>query len=98
MLAGCGYTSDPAFLFPFCRYQEEQRAQEEAERRAEKERRKRSREEKIEEESALRDKLIKNVQQLEQRKLEVQRELLLRSLTSEGGPSHLKSAVVIPNN
>lgn len=47
------------------------------------------------EESVLRDKLIQNVRHLEQRKIEVQRELLLRSLTSDG-QSQLKSAVVIP--
>lgn len=61
----------------------------------EKEKIERSRLERLEKESALRDKLIKNVHQLEQRKMEVQRELLLRSLTAEG-QSQLKSAVIIP--
>lgn len=61
----------------------------------EKEKMEATRLEKMEEESVLRDKLIKNVRHLEQRKIEVQRELLLRSLTSEG-QSQLKSAVVIP--
>lgn len=67
----------------------------EAELEMRKEKMEKIRLEKLEEESVLRDKLIKNVQQLEQRKIEVQRELLLRSLTAEG-PPQLKSAVVIP--
>lgn len=67
--------------------------------RLEKERAEAARREKLEEESVLRDKLIKNVRDLEQRKMEVQRELLLRSLTSaDGGQAQLKSAVVIPKN
>ena len=51
------------------------------------------RKEKLEEEVELRDKLMKNVQQLEQRKKEIQRELKLRNLSSG---SQLKSAIVIP--
>lgn len=62
----------------------------------EKERMEAMRLEKLQEESVLRDKLIKTVRQLEHRKMEVQRELLLQSLTSEG-QSQLKSAVVIPD-
>ena len=54
------------------------------------------RSERLEKESVLRDKLIKNVHHLEQRKMEVQRQLLLRSLTSGRQQSHLKSAVVVP--
>jgi hypothetical protein len=77
------------------RYQQEQREQREADMKLEKERTEAAKREKLQEESVLRDKLIKNVQQLEQRKIEVQRELLLRSLTSDG-QSQLKSAVVIP--
>ena len=55
------------------------------------------RREKLEEEANKRDKLMKNVQQLEQRRLELQRELKLRNLSSslEGG-AQLKSAIVIP--
>ena len=55
------------------------------------------RREKLEEEANKRDKLMKNVQQLEQRRLELQRELKLRNLSSslEGGVQ-LKSAIVIP--
>lgn len=78
-----------------CRYQEEQTQQREVELRLEKEKTQKSRLERLEQESALRDKLIKNVQHLEQRKIEVQRELLLRSLTADG-QAQLKSAVVIP--
>ena len=75
------------------RYQQELKEQREAERiKMESERSQR-----LEKESVLRDKLIKNVHHLEQRKMEVQRQLLLRSLTS-GGQSHLKSAVVIPTS
>lgn len=75
------------------RYQQEQREQRHAEMRMEKV--EASRMKRLEQESALRDKLIKNVQHLEQRKMEVQRELLLRSLTADG-QSQLRSAVVIP--
>ena len=50
--------------------------------------------EKLKEEDELRDKLTKSVQQLEQRKREIQRELKLRNLSSAG--SQLKSAIVVP--
>lgn len=53
------------------------------------------RKEKLEEEVELRDKLMKSVQQLEQRKREIQRELKLRNLSSAG--SQLKSAIVVPH-
>lgn len=53
------------------------------------------RQERTEAEALLRNKLMRNVQQLEQRKLEIQRELLVRSLSSG---SQLKSAVVVPQN
>ena len=65
------------------------------EREAEQQRRK----EKLEEEASRRDQLMRNVQQLEQRRLELQRELKLRNLSSstgEGG-AQLKSAIVVPN-
>ena len=65
------------------------------EREAEQQRRK----EKLEEEANRRDQLMRNVQQLEQRRLELQRELKLRNLSSstgEGG-AQLKSAIVVPN-
>ena len=77
-----------------CRYQQEQEELREAELKEEKERAERTRLERLEKESMLRDKLIKNVQDLEQRKMEVQRELLLRNLNSD--KSQLKSAVTIP--
>ena len=76
------------------RYQQEQLQQREAEMKQEKEKMEKTRLEKMHEETALRDKLIKNVRQLEQRKMEVQRELRLRNLNSEG--QGLKSAIVIP--
>ena len=82
------------FLF-LLRYQQEQKEQREAELKVEREKMERNRLERLEEESSLRDKLIKNVQQLEQRKMEVHRELLLRSLTMDK-QSQLKSAVVVP--
>ena len=66
---------------------QQQREEEEARKR-----------ERMEEEASLRDQLIKTVHQLEHRKLEIQRELVLRTLSSSsgvGGPQ-LRSAVVIP--
>ena len=78
-----------------CRYQQEQKELREAEMKLEREKLEKDRLERLEQESSLRDKLIKNVQHLEQRKMEVQRELLLRSLTVEG-QTQLKSAVVVP--
>lgn len=64
------------------------------EREAEQQRRK----EKLEEEANRRDQLMRNVQQLEQRRLELQRELKLRNLSSStGGGAQLKSAIVVPN-
>lgn len=56
----------------------------------------RKRQEKLKKEEELRDKLLKNVQQLEQRKMEVQRELLLKTLPTGG--KQLKSAVVVPRD
>lgn len=70
-------------------------ALEQREREEEQQRRR----EKLEEEASRRDQLMKNVQQLEQRRLELQRELKLRNLslsTGEGG-AQLKSAIVVPN-
>lgn len=71
-------------------------AREQCEREAEQQRRR----EKLEEEASRRDQLMKNVQQLEQRRLELQRELKLRNLScssaAEGG-AQLKSAIVVPN-
>lgn len=80
----------------WCRYQQEQKEQREAELELERERAERCRLQQLKKETALRDKLIKNVQHLEQRKMEVQRELVLRNLPA--GQSQLKSAVVIPKN
>ena len=45
------------------------------------------------EEASLRDKLIKNVQQLEQRRRELERRLYMRDSSTD---SHLHSAVVLP--
>ena len=56
---------------------------------------KKRKEETMKEEEELRDKLLKNVQQLEQRRMEVQRELLLRTLPSG---KQRKSAKIAPNN
>ena len=77
----------------------------EVQRRKERERRERKEREMakcLKEESSLREQLIRNVQELEQKKLEVQRQILLRTINrgssnSVGPPSQLKSAVVIPN-
>lgn len=61
----------------------------------------------MEEEASLRDQLVKKVHQLEHRKLEIQRELILRSLSSTSGDpggtsghrsSQLRSAVVVPTD
>ena len=49
----------------------------------------------MEDELALKNKLLKSVQQLEQRRMEVQRELLVKSQSSSGVT--LRSAVVVPN-
>ena len=70
-------------------------AVEQHQREAEQQRRR----EKLEEEVTRRDQLMKNVQQLEQRRLEIQRELKLRNLSSSSlpGGAQLKSAIVIPN-
>lgn len=70
-------------------------AQEQCEREAEQQRRR----EKLEEEASRRDQLMRNVQQLEQRRLELQRELKLRNLSSSAGEggAQLKSAIVVPN-
>ena len=54
------------------------------------------RKERMEQEIELRDKLMKNVQQLEERKREIQRELKLRNLSSQR--SQLKSAIVVPKH
>ena len=83
-----------SFYYNTIRYQQELKEQREVERA----KMEAERSEKLAKESVLRDKLIKNVQHLEQRKMEVQRQLLLRTLSSSGGQSHLKSAVVIPKH
>ena len=90
--------------FPTTRYQ-----QEEAEKRVRleqqhKEEMERKRMERVAEEVSLRDKLIRNVQRLEQRRKEIQRELVLRDLSKgssqHGRPGHagssIPSAVVVP--
>ena len=71
--------------------EEERRKREELEHqlRVEERQRRRGR---LEEEASLRDRLIRSVQELERRRMAVQRELLLRS--KPGGT--LRSAVVIP--
>lgn len=80
-----------------CRYEEEEKERQAKMEQLQREENERKRREKLLEEQSLRDKLVKNVQQLEQRKVEIQRELLLRTLPSSGG-GQLKSAVVIPEN
>lgn len=52
--------------------------------------------EKMEEEMTFKNKLLKNVQQLEQRRMEVQRELMAKSRLSSG--ETLRSAVVVPKS
>ena len=79
-----------------CRYEEEEKEREAKLEELQRLENEQKRQEKLEEEQLLRDKLVKNVQQLEQRRLEIQRELLLRTLPSGGG--QLKSAVVVPEN
>lgn len=75
------------------RYQEEEREKQLALERQRSEAEQLRRKEKLEEEIELRDKLMKNVQQLEERKREIQRELKLRNLSSQ-----LKSAIVVPHS
>lgn len=68
--------------------------------REKKERKGRERAKCLKEETSLREQLIRNVQELEQKKLEVQRQLLLSTLNNSASSSsvgQLKSAVVIPN-
>lgn len=48
------------------------------------------------EEASLRDKLIKNVQQLEQRRRELERQLYVRDSSTDSTSNHLHSAVVLP--
>lgn len=79
-----------------CRCGEEERKRQKALEQLQQEEKQRMKREKLEEEQSLRDKLVKNVQSLEQRKLDIQRELLLRTHTSDGG--HLKSAVTVPHS
>lgn len=89
-------------MYAVCRYQEEERekalALEQRQREAEQQRRR----EKLEEEATRRDQLMRNVQQLEQRRMELQRELKLRNLSSAAavgsGGTQLKSAIVVPHN
>lgn len=76
------------------RYQEEEREKMEALEKLRCEEEQRRRKEIMEEEVELRDKLMKNVQQLEQRKREIERELKLR--TSSSQRSQLKSAIIVP--
>ncbi|CAI8057883.1 A-kinase anchor protein 17A, partial [Geodia barretti] len=98
---------------------EEKYQQEEAEKRARQEREQREeaeqrRRERVAEEGVLRDKLIRNVHQLERRRKEVQRELVLRNISESGsssrdrrrrsprehghGASGVSSAVVAPRH
>ncbi len=83
-----------------CRYQEEEREKALAQERCEREVEQKRRREKLEEEASRRDQLMRNVQVLEQRRLELQRELKLRNLSSSAGEggAQLKSAIVVPNN
>lgn len=85
-------------VFSFFRYQQEKQERHEALEARQRKEEERLKRQKLEAEANLRDKLIKNVQDLEQRRLEVQRELLLRSLSSESTATQLKSAVVVPTD
>lgn len=78
------------------RYEEEEREREAMVERLQREENETRRQEKLREEEELRDKLLKNVHQLEQRRMEVQRELLLRALPTSG--LQVKSAVVVPKD
>ncbi len=82
------------------RYQEEERERREALAQQRREEEEAGRREKIAEEAILKDELVKKVHELEHRKLEIQRELLLRSLDSASGHrgTQLKSAVVVPQS
>ncbi len=85
------------YVFTFLyRYQEEEQERQEVLARQQKEEEERRRRQQLEEEASMRDQLVKKVHQLEHRKLEIQRELLLRSLSSSGPRgSQLRSAVVV---
>ena len=50
----------------------------------------------LKEETTLKERLIKNVQELEHRKMEVQRQLLTMNKDKRNLSSQLKSAIVIP--
>jgi type III secretory pathway component EscU len=66
----------------------------------------RQRRERVAEEASLRDKLIRNVQQLEQQRKEIQRELVLRDMSGRPSSSsqrrrsrhEVPSAVVVPRH
>lgn len=86
------------------RYQQEESEKRIRLEQQHKEEMERKRVERVAEEVSLRDKLIRNVQQLEQRRKEVQRELVLRDLSQtsssqQGRPSsNIPSAVVVPHH
>ena len=97
----------PCHLLPLptTRYQ-----QEETEKRVRLERQhratvERQRRERVAEEASLRDKLIRNVEQLEQQRKEIQRELVLRDMSGRSSSSQRRrsrhdvpSAVVVPRH
>ena len=74
------------------RFQEEERRKREELENQQREEERLRRRERLEKETSLRDRLTRSLQELEQRRQEVHRELLLRS--QPGGT--LRSAVVIP--
>lgn len=77
------------------RYQEEEKERLQVLERQRVEAEQLKRKEKLEVEAELRDRLMKNVQHLEERKRVIERELKLRNISSE--TSQLKSAIVVPH-
>jgi len=89
------------YCFHCIRYQEELKEQRDLEARRERERKEKEKQQKEEdrkrrllEEKSLKEHLLKNVHQLEQRKMEVQRQL--ESLDRDKRNLQVKSAVIIP--
>ena len=84
------------------RYQQEEAERRERVEREQREAAEQKRREKVREEASLRDRLIHSVHQLEQRRKELQRELVLRDNSQEVSSrqrreSAIQSAVVVPS-
>ena len=93
----------PPLTIPPTRYQQEEAERRERLERQQKEEAERKWKEKLRKEASLRDRLIRNVQQLEHRKRVLQRELVSRGsiLPHEdrgSSGSQLSSAVVVPKS